>query len=106
MISTKRAFYLLLSLLILLTFTSQVFVQSRHASRTRKKKECKVDKPFKLPSGCNLPFEGREGLDVDKHCPMEGCNNNEADQIQNRFKNNLCATGKPVQVSFNTFDKM
>ena len=68
--------------------------------------DCKIDKQFLLQAGCNLPFKGRDGLDVDKHCPIEGCNKGAANQEQNRHKNDLCATGKTTDVSFLSFDKL
>ena len=68
--------------------------------------KCTIDKPFVLPAGCKLPFNGRTGLDVDQHCPREGCAKNAASQAQDLQKNNFCATSKPVELSFQSFSSL
>jgi hypothetical protein len=68
--------------------------------------KCTIDKPFVLPTGCNLPFTGRTGLDVDKHCPLEGCGKSPASQAQDLRKNNFCSTVKPVELSFQSFNSL
>lgn len=68
--------------------------------------KCTVDKPFLLPGGCKLPFNGRTGLDVDQHCPIEGCAKSEGSHAQDLQKNNLCAIGKPIELSFGSFDSL
>jgi len=69
-------------------------------------KNCKlnIDQPFNV--GCNLPFSGGQSHDIDLHCPNEGCATRESDKAQNRIKNNLCATGTPVQISVTSIDKL
>jgi len=63
-----------------------------------------TDKPF--VAGCTLPFSGSVSHPVDEHCPNEGCTNNPPDITQNRIKNNFCATGTPVEISFNSIDRL
>lgn len=65
---------------------------------------CNINKPFKV--GCNLPFSGGESHDVDKRCPNEGCASRDSDKAQNIVKNNLCATGTPVQISTASIDRL
>jgi hypothetical protein len=73
-------------------------------SSDRALKKCSIDKAFVLPAGCNLPFTPRTGLDVDKHCPREGCaKDGSASQAQDLLKNNFCSTSKPVEMSFQSF---
>jgi hypothetical protein len=63
-----------------------------------------VDKPFVI--GCSLPFSGGESRPIDEHCPNEGCTQNPPDVLQNKIKNNLCASGTPVEISFVSIDKL
>lgn len=63
-----------------------------------------VDEKFDV--GCALPFEGGVSHDVDEHCPDEGCASRASDKAQNKVKNNLCATGTPVDISFNTLVRL
>jgi len=65
---------------------------------------CNINQQFDV--GCDLPWEGGESHDVDKHCPNEGCATREQDKAQNKIKNNLCATGTPVLISFTSIDKL
>lgn len=65
---------------------------------------CNINQSFQV--GCDLPWEGGESHDVDQHCPNEGCATRDQDKAQNRIKNNLCATGTPVQISFASIDKL
>src|SRR5882762_5255344 len=69
-------------------------------------KNCNIDRPFTLPSGCKLPFKGRTGLDVDKHCPLEGCAKSLASKAQDLRKNNYCSTSKAVELSFQSFTSL
>ncbi len=85
------------------------------ARRTRRVSHCR-DNPPANPSncninqafnaGCNLPWEGGESHDIDERCPNEGCASRDQDKAQNRIKNNLCATGTPVEISFTSLDKL
>src|SRR5438132_1396222 len=63
-----------------------------------------IDQPFN--PGCNVPFGGGQSHDIDLHCPNEGCAKNENDKAQNRVKNNLCASGNPVQIGVTSIDKL
>ena len=65
---------------------------------------CNIDQRFE--AGCNLPWEGGESHDIDEHCPNEGCATRDKDKAQNRIKNNVCATGTPVQISFTSIDRL
>src|SRR6266550_6393224 len=65
---------------------------------------CNINRKFDV--GCDLPWDGGESHEVDKHCPNEGCATREQDKAQNKIKNNLCATGTPVQISFTSIDKL
>jgi hypothetical protein len=65
---------------------------------------CNIDKKFVV--GCTLPFQGGVSHDIDEHCPNEGCASRPSDKAQNVVKNNLCATGTPVQISFTSIDKL
>jgi hypothetical protein len=65
---------------------------------------CNVNQSFQV--GCDLPFEGGESHEIDQHCPNEGCANRPSDKAQNKIKNNLCATGTPVPISFTSIDKL
>ncbi len=63
-----------------------------------------IDQPFK--PGCNVPFSGGQSHDIDLHCPNEGCTKNDNDKEQNKAKNNVCATGTPIQISETSIDKL
>jgi hypothetical protein len=65
---------------------------------------CNINQPFN--AGCNLPWEGGESHDIDNHCPNQGCATRDQDKAQNKIKNNLCATGTPVEISFTAIDKL
>jgi hypothetical protein len=65
---------------------------------------CNINQSFQV--GCDLPFEGGESHDIDEHCPNPGCATRDSDKAQNRIKNNLCATGIPVAISFTSIDKL
>lgn len=65
---------------------------------------CNVNQSFVI--GCNLPFDGGVSHDIDEHCPNQGCATRASDLAQNRIKNNLCATGTPVEISFTTMDRL
>jgi hypothetical protein len=66
--------------------------------------KCNVNKQF-IP-GCNLPWTGGQAHEVDQSCPNEGCAQRDSDLAQNQIKNNLCAKGTPVQISFASIDKL
>lgn len=66
--------------------------------------KCNVNQQFDV--GCSLPWDGGESHAIDAHCPNEGCATRPQDKAQNKIKNNLCATGTPVQISFNSIDKL
>jgi hypothetical protein len=65
---------------------------------------CNIDQKFVV--GCTLPFQGGVSHDIDEHCPNEGCASKEPDKAQNKVKNNLCASGTPVQINFASIDKL
>ena len=65
---------------------------------------CNINQKFVV--GCDLPFTGGVSHDIDEHCPNEGCATKDPDKAQNKIKNNLCATGTAVQISFTSFDKL
>ncbi len=57
--------------------------------------------------GCTLPFEAiKETHSIDSSCGPEGKTSNDANRLQNNAKNNFCATGSPVTVTFNSFAKL
>ena len=62
-----------------------------------------IDQPFNV--GCNLPYTG-QSRDIDQHCPNEGCAKNDNDKAQNKFKNNLCASGPAIQINTTSIDKL
>lgn len=54
--------------------------------------------------GCTLPFDSiKEAHSIDNTCGPEGKTQDASNQAQNRAKNNFCATGDPVRVTFSTF---
>ena len=63
-----------------------------------------VDQPFN--PGCSVPFSGGQSHDIDLHCPNEGCAKNDNDKAQNKVKNNLCASGTPIQIRETSIDKL
>jgi len=59
-----------------------------------------------VPS-CPLPFDSiKEAHPIDSSCGPNGVATAEAHRAQNRIKNNFCATGSPVRVTFNTFVRL
>lgn len=59
------------------------------------------------PPPCTLPFASiAQEHDIDRQCPPEGSSSRESDRAQNRIKNNLCAAGQPVPVTFSIFDQL
>ena len=65
---------------------------------------CNINQSFVV--GCELPFADSVSHEIDQRCPNEGCATRDSDKAQNRVKNNLCATGTPVQISFTSLDKL
>src|SRR5882762_10579315 len=65
---------------------------------------CNINKPF-VP-GSKLPWSGEQSHEIDQRCPNEGCAKRDTDIAQNKIKNNLCATGTPVQISVDSIDKL
>jgi uncharacterized protein YgiM (DUF1202 family) len=63
-----------------------------------------IDKPFSVD--CNPPFANAQSHDIDLHCPNEGCANKDNDKAQNKVKNNLCASGTPIQINTTSIDKL
>jgi len=54
--------------------------------------------------GCTLPFDSiKESHPIDGTCGPEGKTQDASNQAQNRAKNNFCATGDPIRVTFSTF---
>jgi len=65
--------------------------------------------PTSFVVGCSLPFESikQKNLAIDKQCGIDGtAKANSAGALQNEKKNNFCATGTPVELSFSTFDDL
>ena len=59
--------------------------------------------------GCPLPFESIEqkGLPIDQQCAKDGSAvPGSSTAKQNEVKNNFCATGTPVELSFTNFDQL
>ncbi len=64
---------------------------------------------FILPSGCELPFAGIKttGLPIDTSCTSDGnAGDNKAKQLESNAKNNFCASGTPIPVTYTTFTKL
>lgn len=58
---------------------------------------------------CPMPFADETHWDLNKvvDCGLEGApQGSDANHAQNRMKNNFCATGQPVSITFNTVDKL
>jgi hypothetical protein len=65
--------------------------------------------PTNFNPGCTLPFESIKGknLTIDSQCGKDGtAKANSPGSLQNETKNNFCATGTPVELSFSTFDDL
>ncbi len=59
--------------------------------------------------GCSLPFESIEQKDlpIDQRCAKDGAAAPDSSNAkQNEVKNNFCATGTPVELSFTNFDQL
>jgi len=65
---------------------------------------CNVNQAFSV--GCHLPFPDGVSHEIDEKCPNEGCATRDSDKAQNKIKNNLCATGAPVQIAFTSLDRL
>jgi hypothetical protein len=65
---------------------------------------CNIKQKYEV--GCDLPFPDGESHNIDDNCPNEGCAKRDSDKAQNKIKNNLCATGTPVQIGFISIDKL
>lgn len=65
---------------------------------------CDINKQY--TPGCTLPFTGGQSHEIDQRCPNEGCAKRDSDIAQNKVKNNLCATGTPVQISVASLDTL
>ena len=56
---------------------------------------------------CPLPFDSLAAKHpIDDDCGPEGTGTGEAQQAQNRAKNNFCATGTPVRITYATFQRL
>jgi hypothetical protein len=65
--------------------------------------------PATFVPGCTLPFENIKGknLTIDAQCGKDGASAaNSASGKQNEAKNNFCATGTPVGLTFGSFDQL
>lgn len=79
---------------------------SGHAARTSKTTKCPVE-PF--VAGCALPFGNANAVNhpIDDQCPLQGnCHSGAGSLLQNKIKNNYCATGTPVAIGVATIDKL
>jgi len=57
--------------------------------------------------GCTLPFDSiKESHPLDSSCGAVGKTTSDATSLQNTAKNNFCATGSPVSLTFQTFAKL
>lgn len=57
--------------------------------------------------GCELPFDRiKETRPIDKNCGPGGNSTKAASVAQNKAKNNFCADGKPVTVTFGSFKRL
>ena len=64
---------------------------------------------FVLPPGCDLPFAAIKsaGLAVDTSCTVDGnAGTNKAKQLESNAKNNFCATGSPIPITYTTLTKL
>jgi hypothetical protein len=64
---------------------------------------------LKFNPGCALPFDAikSEGLVIDKTCGNDGTATADSPGAkQNEVKNNFCATGAPVALTFSSFDQL
>ena len=57
--------------------------------------------------GCEIPFRhiATTGLAIES-CPAEGDGKTDAHKEQNKAKNNLCAKGRPIPLSFSAFKRL
>src|SRR6266545_3473226 len=78
--------------------------RSASASQLVRICELNIDQPFN--PCCTAPFSGAQSHDIDAHCPNEGCAKNDNDKAQNKVKNNLCASGTPIQISETSIHKL
>ena len=61
----------------------------------------------KIEPGCTLPFDAiKEEQDIDDTCPSEGSAKTAKARAQNHAKNNFCAQGPPVNVTYQTFVRL
>lgn len=65
---------------------------------------CNINQPFQ--AGCALPWSNGQSHEIDQRCPNEGCAKKDSDKAQNRIKNNVCATGTPIQINVTSIDKL
>jgi hypothetical protein len=66
-------------------------------------------KPVAFIPACSLPFASiqQTGLRIDQQCGIDGAATPDSSTAkQNERKNNLCATGTPIELSFTNFDQL
>lgn len=56
--------------------------------------------------GCALPFVSHAVPDIDNHCTIDGKGKTAAKVAESHAKNNFCATGTVVPLTFDDFTKM
>jgi hypothetical protein len=64
---------------------------------------------FKLPPGCQLPFEAikTEDLDIDGSCSIDGnAGDDEMKKLEANAKNNFCVTGTPTSITYSVFTRL
>jgi hypothetical protein len=65
--------------------------------------------PTKFVPGCKLPFDSikQTNLTIDAQCGQDGASAaNTPNALQNEKKNNFCALGTPLELTFSTFDDL
>ena len=93
----KAKISLTLSVLFLFLVSSTVRTQPTMAARSSIQ--------FAVPCGA-LPFEDiKEKHPIDDECDIEG-QGSDRSHLQNRAKNNFCAKGSPIIVTFSTFMRL
>ena len=64
--------------------------------------------PQGFDPGCKLPFDKikTEGLEIDATCSMDGNSTDTGKRLESNAKNNFCARGKPISITFATFKRL
>lgn len=93
---------------LLRSTTSRSYGASAQSNKSAPKKKVPKrcpDEQFEI--GCDPPFKDHVIHEIDERCPKSGrCTAGPAIKLQNQIKNNLCATGKPVEIGITTVDQL